>query len=80
MPKPVISLQAPFPAANTPPYPLIDRSTVANLPNPNSERAGAIALVIDGTFGPSAGSGLAPVGGGSLLNLVWNTGQQWLTV
>ena len=80
MAKPIISVQSTVNSALLPPYPLIDRSTVANLPSPLTERYGALALVTDGTFGVNAGQGSAPVGGGLLLNLVWNNGNQWITV
>ena len=63
--------------ATQPAFPLIDRSTVANLPSPQTVQFGATQLVTDSTA-VAATSGIAPVGGGSNLGLVWNNGQQWI--
>lgn len=60
-----VGMAAPSGFAN---LPTVDRLTVATLPvNP---APGSIAIVTDGTATPTQ-SGIIPVGGGSLQNLVW---------
>jgi hypothetical protein len=51
--------------------PSVDRYTVANLPQQAAK--GSIAIVTDGSATPSQ-TGIVPVGGGSLENMVWFDG------
>jgi hypothetical protein len=75
-----IEVQATLPSAGVTgnPYPYIERFTLATLPQPGGNLKAT--LVTDGTYAPGSGQGLAYVGGGSLLNLVWWNGFSWITV
>jgi hypothetical protein len=58
-------------------YPTISRLTVATLPTVVA--TSTFALVTDGSATVNQ-SGITPVGGGSLLNLVWWNGFNWVVV
>ena len=65
-------------APSGPVYPSLDRYTVATLPV--NAPANQWAIVTDGSATPSQ-VGIAPVGGGSLENVVWSDGRgNWLVV
>jgi hypothetical protein len=61
---------------NTGNYTAIERYLTAALPASQDHR-NKVVLVTDSTYVDPAGTGLAPIGGGSNLQLCWSDGFTW---